>query len=255
MKKVLSRFLFLVVIGIIWETIYSLGVFHELLFPSLKTIFSALITNLTDGGLLLKTINTLSLIFKGLFFGIAVALIMVSLSISNKYFREITDNLIVFLNPIPGMAIFPLCILWFGFGDISMIVILLHSILWGLLINVFAGIDAIPKIYKEIGLNLELSKIRMFKDIYIPACMPYIISGLKASVARAWRTAIAIELIAGVMANNAGLGWLMTYQRNTLDMPGLFSTVIIIMVVGILLEEIVFNALEKATIKKWGMTG
>ena len=255
MKKFLSRFLFIIVIGVIWEMIYSLGLFHELLFPSLKTIFSKLITNLIDGGLFFQTINTLTLIFKGLFFGIVIALIMMSLSLSSKFFRGIIDNLVVFLNPIPGMAIFPLCILWFGFGNISMIVILLHSVLWGLLINIFAGVDAIPKIYKEIGLNLELSKTRMLKDIYIPACMPYIISGLKASVARAWRTAIAIEIIAGVMANNAGLGWLMTYQRNTLDMPGLFSTVIIIMIVGILLEEAVFNALEKATIKKWGMTG
>jgi len=253
MKKVLSRCLFLIFIGVVWEIVYSLGIFHELLFPSLKTIFSSLINNLIDGNLLLKTFNTLVLIFKGLFFGIIVALILVGLSLSKKIFREIVDNLIVFLNPIPGMAIFPLCILWFGLGQTSMIVIILHSTLWGLIINILAGIDTIPLIYKEIGLNLELSKFRMIKDIYIPACMPHIISGLKSSIARAWRTAISVEIIAGIMANNAGLGWLMTYQRSTLDMPGLFSTIIVIMIIGILLEELIFNRLEKLTIKKWGM--
>jgi len=110
-----------------------------------------------------------------------------------------------------------------------------------------------PNIYKEIGLNMELSKYRMFKDIYLPANMPFFIPGLKAALARAWRTAIAIELVAGIMANNAGLGWLMNYQRNTLDIPGLFSSIIVIIIVGLFLEEIVFKALEGVTIKKWGM--
>jgi len=253
MKKVFNRLLFLVIIGILWEIVYSLGIFHELLFPSLRAIFSSLITSLVEGNLLLKTFNTLTLIIKGLSCGIIIALILASLSLSSKFFRNIVDNLVVFLNPIPGMAIFPLCILWFGLGQVSMIVILLHSTLWGLIINIFAGIDNIPKIYKEIGLNLELNKWQMIKYIYIPACMPYIISGLKAAIARAWRTAISVEIIAGIMANNSGLGWLMTHQRSTLDMPGLFSTIIVIMIIGILLEELVFNTLEKSTIKKWGM--
>ena len=252
MKKTLRRILFLVIIGILWEIVYALGIFHELLFPSLKTIFVALIRNFQNGDLLIKTLNTLNIIFKGLFIGVLLSLLLVSISLSHKFVREVIDNLIILLNPIPGMAVFPLFILWFGLGQTSMIVILLHSVVWGFMINIYAGIDSIPKIYQEIGLNLELSKRRMLKDIYVPACMSHIISGLRVAVARAWRTAIGIELIAGVMANNAGLGWLMTHQRNTLDMPGLFSSIIIIMVVGILIE-VVFKFMEKSTVEKWGM--
>ena len=252
MKKTLRRILFLAVVGILWETVYALGIFHVLLFPSLKTIFVALITNLQNGDLLIKTLNTLNIIFRGLFIGVLLSLVLVGISLSHKYVREVIDNFIILFNPIPGMAVFPLFILWFGIGQTSMIAILLHSVIWGFMINIYAGIDSIPKIYQEISLNLELSKWRILKDIYIPACMSYIISGLRAAIARAWRTAIGIELIIGVMANNAGLGWLMNHQRNTLDMPGLLSAIIVIMVVGILIE-VVFKFVEKSTVEKWGM--
>ena len=252
MKKMLRRILFLIVLGIVWEIVYALGIFHELLFPSLKTIFVALIANFQNGDLLIKTLNTLNTILKGLIIGVLLSLLLVGISLSSRYVREVIDNLIILFNPIPGMAIFPLCILWFGFGQTSMIAILLHSVIWGFMINIYAGIDSIPKTYQEISLSFELSKLRMLKDIYIPACMSYIFSGLRAAIARAWRTAIAVELIAGVMANNAGLGWLMTYQRNTLNMPGLFSTIIVIMMVGILIE-VAFSFVEKSTIEKWGM--
>jgi NitT/TauT family transport system permease protein len=193
------------------------------------------------------------LIFKGLALGTIIAFILLGISLVNKFLYSIVDNILIIMNPIPGLAVFPLVILWFGLGTNAMVVILIHSVLWGLLLNLMAGISSMPKIYTEIGLNMELNKYRMFKDIYLPASMPFLIPGFKAALARAWRSAIAVELLAGIMANNAGLGWLMNHQRSILDIPGLFSTIIMIIFVGIFFEEVVFKVLEKSTIKKWGM--
>jgi NitT/TauT family transport system permease protein len=150
------------------------------------------------------------------------------------------------------MAILPLSLIWFGLGRNTVIFVLLHSVVWGLLINLLAGLASIPPIQREVGKNMGLSKLRMLIDIDIPACMPYIIAGTKAALARAWRTVIAVETVAGVVLNNEGLGWLMTRQRSRIDIPGLFSTLIIIIIVGLFFEDVVFKIIEKYTVKKWG---
>lgn len=253
MKTVINRIVFLICFMIIWEIIFRLNIFPSLLFPSIFSIFKALIIGFKENDLLIKTINSLMLIFKGILLGIIISTILMCLSVTSKVLNDIINNIILFMNPIPSLAIFPLCILWFGIGENALLFVMMHSVVWGLLLNMLSGIRAIPDIYKEIGMNLELSKYKLIKDIYIPACMPYIISGIKVSLARAWRTAISVEMIAGVIGSEAGLGWYMTYQRNTLDMAGLFSTLIIIVAVGILLEDVVFKTIENKTIKKWGM--
>jgi len=252
MKKLLSRILFLVFIGFAWEFIYRCNIFTPLLFPSLQAILDSLLAGIMSGELIVRTLVTLGIIFQGLCLGIIVALFLTGLSQINKLFYEIVDNLVFIMNPIPGMAIYPLCVLLFGIGRDAMLFIIVHSVVWGLLINVLAGIKAIPHVHKEVALNFELNKIRTIKDIYIPASMTYVIPGIRAAFARAWRTTISVEIIAGVLANNSGLGWIMTYQRNTLDIAGLYSTIIMIIIVGIVIEEAIFKTAIRLTIEKWG---
>ena len=251
-KSFFSRLIFLVFFLATWQIIYYLRVFPELLFPSARAIFKAFFDGILTGTLLPSALTTLNLVFQGLLLGATIGFLGVGLSIISKTGRWIVNNFVFIMNPIPGLAIFPLCILFFGFGHNAMRFILVHSVLWGFLLNVLAGIDTMPKIYKEFGLNLELSKFRTAKDVYFPACMPYIIPGLKTALARAWRSAIGIELVAGVMVGNAGLGWLMTYQRGILDIPGLYASIIIIIIIGLVMDAL-FGLLEMVTIKKWGM--
>ena len=253
MKKLSSRIVFLICIVLIWEAVYRLAIFPELLFPSASTIFAELVNGFTQYGLLSKTLNSLRIIFDGMFLGIIIAVILMGLSQGSKLFHSIVDNLVVFLSPIPSIAIFPLCILWFGIGRSAIMFIMVHAVLWTALRNMLSGFKSIPDIYKEVGLNLELNRYQMLKDIYIPACMPLALSCLKVSFAKAWRTAITVELVAGVIANNTGLGGHITFQRSMLNIPGLYATIVLIIVVGIIFEDIIFRALENHTVMKWGM--
>jgi len=254
MKTFANRVVFLLCVAIIWEIVYRLSFFSPLIFPSVITIFDALILGITDQSLLLRTYNSLALIFQGLGLGIVISLALMTLALINKFFYNIVRNLIVFLNPIPGIAIFPLAILWFGAGRESIIFVILHSVVWGLLLNMMSGVDSISPVHKEVGLNLGLSRLKMVKGIYVPACMPQIIAGVKIGLSRAWRTAIAAEMAFGLLGQDAGLGWHMSFMRNTLNIPGLFSGIILIAVVGIFLEDVLFGAIEKHTVKKWGVT-
>jgi len=253
MKTITSRILFLIGFLIVWETVYKMQFFSPLLFPSIFTIYDSFVKGMVSGDLLIRTYNSLRLILLGMFIGIVLAFLLASISVINSFFHGFVENIIVFLYPIPGIALFPLTILWFGIGEGSILFIILHSVIWSILLNVLSSIRSIPEIYIEVGLNLELNKIRLVTDIYIPACVPQIIAGLKIALGRAWRTAIAAEMVFGVVGNLAGLGWYMSYARNSLDIAGLLSGLIVIIVIGIFFEDVVFNIIENATVRKWGM--
>ena len=100
---------------------------------------------------------------------------------------------------------------------------------------------------------MGLSMIRLIMDIYLPASLPSILSGLKVGWARAWRALISAEMIFGVSGAVGGLGWFIYVKRYQMDTAGTFAALVVIMIIGILIEHLLFNSLEKHTIRKWGM--
>lgn len=60
-----------------------------------------------------------------------------------------------------------------------MIFVMAHSIIWPVLLSILSGFEAIPKVYKEVALNMQVPRFRAIFDIYIPAAMPSILMGVK----------------------------------------------------------------------------
>ena len=164
------------------------------------------------------------------------------------------ETLVSIAHPLPGIALLPLIILWFGAGEISIIFIIVHSVVWPLVLNLLAGFKAIPKIYKQVGNNYGLNSLKIIRYIMLPASLPYFLTGMRISWARAWRALISAEMIFGAAGGKGGLGWFIFKNRVFMDTTGIFAGLIIIVVIGMLVEDLIFEKLEKVTIKKWGMT-
>jgi NitT/TauT family transport system permease protein len=253
-KKGTKRVIFLLVVVVIWETVFRLKIFPPLLFPAPLTVAETLVREITDGSLLSKAAVSLYMVFLGLIISILIVFVLTVLSMLSKSIHDLSKTLITVLDPLPGVALLPLAILWFGIGRGAILFVMVHSILWPVLLNVLTGFDMVPAIYKELGMGLGLSKVRMVTDIYIPAALPSILSGLKTGWSRAWRALIAAEMVFGAVGRASGLGWDIYIKRGFLDMPGMFASLIVIMIIGILIEDLFFKRVEDATIRKWGMT-
>ena len=87
----------------------------------------------------------------------------------------------------------------------------------------------------------------------IPAAFPSILAGLKIGWAFAWRTLIAAELVFGVSSGSGGLGWYIYENKNQLNIPEVFAGLLSIILIGLLVENVVFRTIETLTITKWGM--
>jgi NitT/TauT family transport system permease protein len=261
LKKILNslknlffkRLIFFIGFIALWQIVYYTGIYPVVMFPSLKTIWDSLIKNCVNGELLIRTYFSLELIGKGMLIGIVLAIVLTGLAMSSKVCKNFVGSLITIAHPLPGIALIPVIILWFGLGNGSIIFIIVHSVLWPMLLNTMTGFSSVPTLYKQFGQNIGLGKIRLISGIYIPASLPNIYAGLKIGWARAWRALISAEMIFGATGTSSGLGYYILQKRSFMDTPAVFASLIVIIVIGILVEDIFFNQLGKHTVKKWGM--
>jgi NitT/TauT family transport system permease protein len=104
-----------------------------------------------------------------------------------------------------------------------------------------------------VGRNYGLTGFRYIGKILVPAAFPSILSGLKIGWAFAWRTLIAAELVFGTTSGSGGLGWFIYENKNVLDISAVFAGLFTVILIGLLVENLIFATLELRTIRKWGM--
>ncbi len=252
-KRLLHQIVFLVIALAAWQVAYEMEVFPKLMFPSLADIFGALVKGFTKDGLGQMVGYSMSLLLKGFGIGIVLAFILSGLSIMNKVFYDIYNMLVSMCDLIPGVALIPLAILWMGIGEETIIMIVVHSIIWPMSRSIMDGFASVPKIYKEVGQNIGLNRVSMLFGIYVPAAFSYILSGVKVGWARAWRGLISAEMIFGTTSSGAGIGWFIFMKRTNVDIAGVFAALLVIIAIGVIVEYVVFRLIEKNTIRKWGI--
>lgn len=252
-KSVIAQISFIIAALAIWQLLYSLDIWPDILFPSLGTIGKAVIAAFAKrnfGGMVL---HSLGLLVKGLLLGIVVAMICSSLSIMSDTVASIYNLIVAMFDLIPGIALIPVAILWLGIGDAAIIFMVFHSVVWPLSRSIIDGFKTVPKLYLEVGENIGLSKVRLVFGVFLPAALPRIFSGIKTGWARAWRGLISAEMVFGG-GTALGIGFFITDRRTNLDVAGIFAAILVIIAIGIVIEYGIFQLFEKNTFKKWGMS-
>lgn len=253
-KSLRNQIIFIIAVLVIWQVTYSAEVFPKIMFPSVLDIFESCVDGFASGDLGSMTLYSLSLIIKGLFIGIVLAFVFSGLSIMSRTIYSIYNMIVSMCDLIPGVALIPLAILWMGIGEETIILIVVHSIIWPMSRSIMDGFKSVPQIYIESGLNMGLNRFSMITGIYIPAAFSRILSGIKVGWARAWRGLISAEMIFGTTSSGAGIGWFIFMKRTNVDIAGVFAALLVIIAIGIVVEYGVFHLIESKTIKKWGLT-
>ncbi|MBI3532108.1 MAG: ABC transporter permease [Burkholderiales bacterium] len=248
----LRKTVILAVLALLWELAARLQN-NELLLPTFVATVHALVEGLGSGELVEKARISLLVLLQGYFGGIVAALVLTTLAVSSQLGRDLLSTLTAMLNPLPAIALLPLALLWFGLGRGSLVFVLIHSVLWPLALNTYAGFQGVPQTLQMAGRNYGLSGLRFVFQILVPAALPSILSGLKIGWAFAWRTLIAAELVFGASSGKGGLGWYIFQNRNELYTDRVFAGLALVIIIGLLVENLVFHSLERLTVRRWGM--
>ena len=242
----------LVVLALIWEAL-ARWQNNDLLLPGFVQTARAFADGVASGeiGGYLKV--SLGVLLTGYAAGIACAFVLTALAMATTLGRDLLETATAMFNPLPAIALLPLALLWFGLGQASLIFVLVHSVTWPLALSTYAGFRGVPDTLRMAGRNYGLTGLRLIVQILIPAALPAILSGLKIGWAFSWRTLIAAELIFGTTSGKGGLGWYIFQSRNELYTDKVFAGLAAVILVGLVAEHLVFQTLEKISIRRWGM--
>lgn len=235
-----------------WQ-IYAAYLGNELLFPTLAATVGAFAEGIASGVLPERMANSVKLLIMGYASGVLLAGFFTVLAVSTRIGTDFLETVTAAFSPLPAIALLPLSLLWFGLGDTSIVFVLIHSVLWPVALNMHAGFRAVSPTLRMVGGNYGLKAFPLVASILIPAGFPAILTGLKIGWAFAWRTLIAAELVFGATSGSGGLGWFIYESKNSLDIPSVFAGLFAVIVVGLLVEEVVFKTIERRTVIRWGM--
>ncbi len=247
----IEKILWLGVLIIFWEIIAHSGMVSPLLLPPLETILLSLKSELLNGSLLAGTLRSLALVFGGIGIGFILAAVLSILALLFPVLRSLVEVLIAVMHPLPGIALLPVVILFFGVGTGPVFFIILHSVLWPMCINIISGFENIPPLLIKIGKNYELKPIQFFFRIMLPAAFPPLLAGLRIAWARSWRALISAEMLFGVSTGKGGIGWYVFNKRVFMDTPGMYAGLLVLIIIGLVVETGIFRKMEGVTIRRW----
>ncbi|HEV7876552.1 ABC transporter permease [Bradyrhizobium sp.] len=248
----LRKLLILVVLAFIWEA-YGRFLNNDLLFPTFSATVRAFVDAILSGVLPARAWSSIKVLLMGYACGVVLAALLTALAIMSRIGTDFLETMTSMFNPLPAIALLPLALIWFGLGNGSLIFVLVHSVTWAIALNTHSGFLSVSNTLKMVGRNYGLTGPRYIWKILIPAAFPSILTGLKIGWAFAWRTLIAAELVFGVSSGSGGLGWFIFENKNTLDIPNVFAGLLTVIIIGLVIENVIFRTIENQTIGRWGM--
>ncbi len=246
-----NLFPFVVVFGI-WEFVARVVIdpTHARLFPPLEVVAATFVRLTVSGILPHHVLDTIIRLLSG--FALA-ALVGVAVGIAMGRSRRAEDIFLPLVSigaPIPGLAYAPLFLLWFGLGNKSAVLLVGFVSAFPIIFNTWTGVKAVKEIWIRSAQAMGANNRRMFVKVILPGALPYILTGLRLGLAQAWRILVGIEMLASVPW---GLGWMIFGAREFLNTDVMLAGIVVIGILGLALEKLVFQRLEKFTVVRWGM--
>ena len=249
----------LVVLMVAWELYTRLSGVSGLILPRFSDTVAALYDSVVHDQLLIMIKNSMSVLITGYAIGLVIATLLTTVAIMTRFGSDILSTLTAMLNPLPAIALLPLALLWFGLGSASVVFVLLHSVIWPVALNAHTGFMGVSDTQRMVGRNYGLRGVMYVAKLLIPAAFPQILLGLKVGWAYAWRTLIAAELVfGGAIADTSGeqsggLGWFVFANQMDMQIPYVFAGLFTVILVGVIVESLIFTTIEARTIRRWGM--
>ena len=185
-SKARERLLYLIspiALIVVWQALLMLGIGDRRFVPAPTDIARRFVTLTASGELEWNVAVTLYRVFFGYIIGAVPAVAVGLLMAMFKPVRIFFDPLIAALFPIPKIALMPLLLLAFGFGDASKIALVAIAVFFPVIVNTYVGAANIEKIYWDVAKNFGASQTVMFTRIVFFGALPTVFAGIRIAVA------------------------------------------------------------------------
>ena len=199
----------------------SLGLVPNFMLPSPVQVVSALVA---DFPLLLSHMwTTLSEAALGLVIGVAVGFVFAVLMDKFETFYLAFDPLLTVSQTVPTVAIAPLLVLWFGYGLMPKVLLVVLTTFFPVTVALASGFRSVDPDQVDLLRTMNATEWQIFRYAKLPAAMEQFFSGLRISATYAIVGAVISEWLGGF----TGLGVYMTRVRKSFAYDRMFAVIII----------------------------
>lgn len=166
--------------------------------------------------------------------------------------RRVADfayPLLNFFQSVSGIAWLPLMLVWFGFGERTIVAAVNYTVIFPVVFNALLGVRSVPRLYVDALRTLGASRWRIIRDVVLPGALPSIATGMRLGLAYGWRALIAAEMLVGAH----GLGFMIFSAQSFHLTARIMLGMAVIGVLWLLLDYFVLRPVEQATISRWGL--
>lgn len=229
---------------IIWQIVGVLGIISKTLLPTPVEIGIAFYDLLITGELFKHLKISIWRAAVGFLLGGSLGLLFGLLVGLFRKFEQSVDPSVQMLRTIPHLAITPLFILWFGFGEFSKILLIAKGAFFPLYVQTFLGIRNVDSKLFDVARVLEFNRFKQITKLVLPAALPNILLGLRLSIGVAWLGLVVAE----IMGSSEGIGYLIMDARQFSQTAIVFVGILIFACVGKGSDSLV-RILEKKLLK------
>ena len=234
-----SGFLLLIGLLLLWELSARLWV-SSANWPPVTHILVALADGLRSRELLNVFGSSIYRMLAGYAAGTACALAVGLLMANVRVVHAALEPALELLRPIPLPAIIPPLILLLGIDDAMKIFAVGFAVFFPVLVNTVAGVRAVDPVAIDVARTFRIGRLRTALRVVLPAALPFILAGMRTSLALALIVTVVAEMIAG----SAGIGYHVMTMQYAMRAADMYATIFVLAALGYALNR-GFLALER----------
>jgi ABC-type nitrate/sulfonate/bicarbonate transport system permease component len=228
----LTGVLLIVALLVLWQVsaLYWVG---SQSWPPLTAVFEAFIEGIRSGELFDIFGSSLYRLAVGYAVGVAAALGVGLLMATVRVAYLALEPLVELLRPIPIPAIVPPLILLLGIDDALKIFIVGFAAFFPVLVNTIGGVRAVDPVAINVARTLRVGRLRTVTRVVLPASLPYVMAGMRISLALALIVTVVAEMIAG----SEGIGYYLMTMQYAMRAPDMYAAILVLAAVGYALNR------------------
>ncbi len=252
MRAVPHRFwgvVLLVLLLVVWQ-VSALYWVSSTSWPPVTDILKAIATGLGNGELAQVFGSTLWRMAVGFAIGSAagvlLGLAMASFPLVNAALRPLVE----LLRPIPMPAIVPPLILLLGIDHAMKVFAVAFACFFPVLVNTVGGVRAVDPTALDVARTFQVGRLRALRTVVLPASLPFILAGMRTSLALALIVSVVAEMIAG----SEGIGYYIMTMQYAMRPGDMYAAIFLLAALGYSLNLILLG-IEHRLLHWWRRGG
>ncbi len=207
-----------------WEGSARFGIVNSSNWPPFSAVLAAAARGLASGELVAVIGSSLLRMACGYAIGCALG-IVAGLGIAlSRALRLTLEPAIELVRPVPITAIIPALIFIFGLDDPLKIVCVAVAAFFPVVINTIAGASSVEPVYLDVCRTFGISRATMIGRVIVPAALPFILAGMRTSLA----VALVVTVIAEMLAGQQGVGYYLISMEYALRAPDMYGSIVVL---------------------------